>query len=211
MIDVVTLASAHLFGDALASQARLRYRMFVACRKIEHRHFDGMEFDQFDTPAAVYLLWRDAAGEARCMTRLLRTTEPYMVKSHWPYLAGEEDLPSSAEVWEGTRLCVDIALDRPTRRRALAELLCGVTEYLEAQGAETLIGVTSRAQAMRLFPRDLEWLGEDALIEGRMESAFRIPVASIAPAGARERYGLGSSVLCLDDPSQRHANGMRAA
>ncbi len=211
MIDVVTLANAHLFGNALASQARLRFRMFVACRNIEHAHFDGMEYDRFDTPAAVYLLWRDGDGETRCMTRLLRTTEPYMVKSYWPHLADEKELPSSPDVWEGTRLCADIALDRPTRQRALAELLCGVTEYLEAQGARKLVGVTSRAQATRLFPRDLEWLGEDAVIEGRTESAFRIPVRSIAPQGARERYGFGSSVLCMDGRPLERVDGLRAA
>jgi acyl homoserine lactone synthase len=211
MIEVVTLGTAHLFGDALASQARLRYRMFVACRNIEHAHFDGMEYDRFDTPAAVYLLWRDAVGETRCMARLLRTTEPYMVKSFWPHLADEEDLPSSPDVWEGTRLCADIALDRRTRQRALAELLCGVTEYLEMQGAKKLIGVTSRPQAMRLFPHDLEWLGEDAVIEGRMESAFRIPVESIAPQGARERYGFGRNVLCLEGRPPERIDGMWAA
>lgn len=211
MIDVVTLANAHLFGDALASQARLRFRMFVGCRSIEHAHFDGMEYDRFDTPAAVYLLWRDGAGSARCMTRLLRTTEPYMVKSFWPHLADEEDLPSSTDVWEGTRLCADITLDRRTRQRALAELLCGVTEYLEMQGAKKLIGVTSRAQAARLFPRDLEWLGEDALIEGRTESAFRIPVPSIAPQGARNRYGFGPSVLCMDGRLPEPVDEMLAA
>jgi len=211
MIDVVTLATAHLFGDALASQARLRYRMFVACRKIDHAHFDGMEYDRFDTPAAVYLLWRDADGEARCMTRLLRTTEPYMVKSFWPHLAAAGDLPASAEVWEGTRLCADIALDRRARQRALAEVLCGVTEFLEGQGASQLIGVTSRAQAIRLFPQDLEWLGEEEPIEGRMESAFRIPVASIAPEGAHERYGFGRSVLCMDGRAPDRVQGMWAA
>lgn len=211
MIDVVTLATAHLFGDALASQARLRYRMFVACRSIDHAHFDGMEYDRFDTPAAVYLLWRDADGEVRCMTRLLRTTEPYMVRSYWPHLADECDLPSSPDVWEGTRLCADIGLDRRIRQRALAEVLCGVTEFLEAQGATKLIGVTSRAQALRLFPRDLEWLGEDAPIEGRMESAFRIPVGSIAPEGARETYGFAPSVLCVDGRAPERVRGMRAA
>lgn len=211
MIDVVTLATAHLFGDALASQARLRFRMFVACRRIDHAYFDGMEYDRFDTPAAVYLVWRDQDGEARCMTRLLRTTEPYMVKSYWPHLANDSDLSSSPEVWEGTRLCTDIALDRRVRQRALAEVLCGVTEFLQAQGARKLIGVTSRAQAHRLFPRDLEWLGEDALIEGRIEAAFRIPVASIEPEGARERYGFGQSVLCMDGRTPGRVQGMRAA
>ncbi len=211
MIDVVTLATAHLFGDALASQARLRYRMFVGCRSVDHAHFEGMEYDRFDTPSAVYLLWRDAGGETRCMTRLLRTTQPYMVKTFWPHLADEADLPSSPEVWEGTRLCADIALDRYTRQRALAEVLCGVTEFLEAQGARQLIGVTSRVQAMRLFPQDLEWLGEDAPIEGRMEAAFRIPVGSIMPRGARERYGFGPSVLCTNGRIPELIDGMRAA
>lgn len=211
MIDVVTLATAHLFGDALASQARLRYRMFVECRDIDHHTFEGMEYDQFDTPSAVYLLWRDDEGETRCMTRLLRTTQPYMVKKFWPHLVQEDDLPESPEVWEGTRLCVDIALDRRIRQRVLAELLCAVTEFLAARGASRLIGVTSRAQATRLFPRDLEWLGEEAPIEGRMEAAFRLPVESIAPENARERYGLPRSVLCMDGRSRDHVDGKWAA
>jgi len=211
MIDVVTLATAHLFGDALASQARLRYRMFIGCRKIEHHNFDGMEYDQFDTPSAVYLLWRDDDGETRCMTRLLRTTQPYMVKTFWPHLTHADNLPESPEIWEGTRLCTDIALDRLTRQRALAEVLCAVTEYLEARGATKLIGVTSKAQATRLFPRDLEWLGEESLVEGRMEAAFRMPVGSIAPENARERYGFPTSVLCLDGRTQDRIDGKWAA
>jgi len=73
-----------------------------------------------------------------------------------------------------------------------------------------MFGDALAAQAHRLFPRDLEWLGEDAAIEGRMESAFRIPVASIAPQGARERYGFGSSVLCMDGRTQ-DIHGMEAA
>ncbi|MCK5276798.1 MAG: hypothetical protein KAR37_19225 [Alphaproteobacteria bacterium] len=211
MIDVVTLATAHLFGDALASQARLRHRMFVECRDIDHSSFDSMEYDQFDTPSAVYLLWRDDKGEARCMTRLLRTTQPYMVRKFWPHLAHADDLPNSPEIWEGTRLCVDIALDRRMRQRALAELLCAVTEYLEARGARKLIGVTSIAQATRLFPRNLEWLGEEAPIEGRMEAAFRLPVGSIMPENARERYGFPQSVLCMDGRTQDRIDGKWAA
>lgn len=195
MIDVMTWANAHRHGDALASQARLRHRMFVECRNIGHAEFEGMEYDRFDTPAAVYLLWRDADGEVRAMTRLLRTTEPYMLQTCWPFLVADGDPPAAPEVWEGTRLCVDAGLERGARRRALSELLCGVTEYLSSRGATHLLAVTSRLVAMRLFRQGIEWLGEDHMVEGRMESAFRLPVRLIEPAGARAEYGFGVSVL----------------
>ena len=202
MIEVVTWANAYRFGDALASQARLRYRMFIECRHIDHANFDGLEYDRFDNPAAVYLLYRDAEGEVRGMTRLLRTTRPYMLKTYWPFLVAGGALPESDEVWEGTRLCVDIRLDRAMRQRVLAEILCGTTEYLETQGARHLIAVSSRMVAMRLFRRDLEWMGDDAMVEGRMESAFRVPAHAVEQAGDREKYGFGRAILNIGD---RHA------
>lgn len=200
MIDVITWATTHEYGDALASQARLRQRMFIECRNVDHASFDGLEYDRFDTPAAVYLLWRDGDGVTRGMTRLLRTTMPYMIQTLWPTLVEGGNLPDSPRVWEGTRLCVDISLPREMRQRILAEILCGVTEYLHAQGAERLLAVSARMVAMRLFKRDLTWLGAEARIEGRMEAAFSLPVGSIEPAGARSRYGFGASVL---NPSAR--------
>lgn len=200
MIDVITWATTHEYGDALASQARLRHRMFIECRNVQHASFGGLEYDRFDTPAAVYLLWRDGDGVTRGMTRLLRTTTPYMLQTLWPTLVEGGNLPSSPGVWEGTRLCVDISLPREMRQRILAEILCGVTEYLHARGAERLLAVSARMVAMRLFKRDLAWLGAEARIEGRMEAAFSLPIDSIEPAGARGRYGFGASVL---NPSAR--------
>ena len=45
MIEAFSLKTAHLFGDALASQARLRYRVFVQQRALPHPFYDGMEYD----------------------------------------------------------------------------------------------------------------------------------------------------------------------
>ena len=59
MIEAFSLKTAHYFGDVLASQAQLRYRVFVQHRGLHHTHYDCMEYDEFDTPAAVYLVWRD--------------------------------------------------------------------------------------------------------------------------------------------------------
>ena len=65
MIEAFSLATAHLFQDALASQARLRFRVFVEQRGLPHSHYDGLEYDEFDTPSAVYLVWRDQGQVVR--------------------------------------------------------------------------------------------------------------------------------------------------
>ena len=44
MIDCVNINTAHLFGDAFASQFRLRYRIFVERRKWKLPCWRGMEF-----------------------------------------------------------------------------------------------------------------------------------------------------------------------
>lgn len=48
MIEAFCVANAHLFQDALASQARLRHEDFVRRLKLLYSTFDGMEFDEFD-------------------------------------------------------------------------------------------------------------------------------------------------------------------
>src|SRR4051794_17428844 len=106
MIEAFSLKTAHLFQDAMASQARLRYRVFVERRRLPHTYHEDLEFDEFDTPAAVYFVWRDRDRVVRGMIRLLRTDRAYMLKSYWPHLA-REALPESRDVWEMTRVCVD--------------------------------------------------------------------------------------------------------
>ncbi len=65
MIQGFTWASAHKLGGVLESRYRMRYRVFVERQGYEVSHSDGMEYDPFDTPAAVYLEWRDVFGEVR--------------------------------------------------------------------------------------------------------------------------------------------------
>ena len=93
MIDCVTWETAHLFGEAWISHHRLRHRLFVERQGWEGPTHNSLEYDQFDTPAAVYLLWRDEAGQARGVTRLIPTERPYMLKEIWPDMV--DTLPSS--------------------------------------------------------------------------------------------------------------------
>ncbi len=94
MVDVVTWENAHHFGSALVSHHKLRYQLFVKRQRWDVPCFHGMEYDQFDTPAAVYLLPRGERGEVRGTTRLIPTSRPYMIKEVWPELVGGQELPS---------------------------------------------------------------------------------------------------------------------
>ncbi|MFG3594505.1 acyl-homoserine-lactone synthase [Bradyrhizobium sp. RDI18] len=95
MIEAFSIATAHLHQDALASQARLRHEVFVRRRGLPHSSYEGLEFDEFDAPAAKYLVWRDEDRVVRGLARLLPTTRPYMLSSYWSHLVEDGNLPAS--------------------------------------------------------------------------------------------------------------------
>jgi N-acyl-L-homoserine lactone synthetase len=194
MIEAFSLATAHLYLDALSSQARLRYKVFVEQRGLPHSHFDGLEYDEFDTPSAVYLVYRDETAAVRGLIRLLRTDRPYMLKRYWPELVEGSELPQTPDVWEITRVCIDKSVAPSRRATILPELLVATAEFLEARAARGIIGVT-RAHLLSHFIREgIEWLGSPALVEGEMERAFFVPTRCIRPVHHCEKYGIGSGL-----------------
>ena len=199
MIEAFSLRTAHLFQDAMASQARLRHKVFVEDRKLNHPHFEGMEYDEFDTPAAVYLAWRDEARVVRGLARLLRTDRPYMLQTYWPYLVETGPLPSSVEVCEVTRVCVDRSVNPEIRKTIFPELLCGINEYFKLHGIAAMTGVT-RPHLLENFCRTgVTWLGHAQPIEGEMESAFYVPTEHIRPIRHCALYKLPERVLMLPE------------
>ena len=203
MIEAFNLATAHLFQDALASQARLRFRVFVEQRGLPHSHYRGLEYDEFDTPSAIYLVWRDRDQVVRGLVRLLRTDRPYMLKSFWPWLVASGQLPQAADVWEMTRVCVDKTVSPDLRRTILPELLTAANEFFVDQGSIGMIGVT-RAHLLTHFIRQgIVWLGEPAMIEGETERAFFVPTRFVRPDHHCARYGISDSVLTAMAPEER--------
>ncbi|MBR1281286.1 GNAT family N-acetyltransferase [Bradyrhizobium sp. AUGA SZCCT0177] len=207
MIETFSIATAHHFQDALASQARLRYEVFVKRRKLDHSSWGGLEFDEFDTPAATYLVWRDGQRVVRGVARLLRTTGPYMLRSYWPNLVERGDLPSSSRIFEVTRVCVDKTVEPIIRRTIFPELLCGIQEFLHRNDGIGMIGVTREHLLAHFIQTGIEWLGPAHLVEGEMERAFLVPTPNIRPAWHCQKFGIGSVVLAPDPDmsAERHA------
>jgi N-acyl-L-homoserine lactone synthetase len=195
MIEAFSLATAHRFQDALASQARLRHDVFVRRRGLPHSSYEGLEFDEFDTPAAIYLVWRDSDLAVRGLARLLHTTRPYMMRSYWPHLVSDGNCPSGSGIVEVTRVCVDKSLDPVRRRTVFPELLCAIQEILSRTSALGMIGVTREHLLAHFIRSGIQWLGPAHAVEGELERAFFVPTAAIRPEHHCRKYAIGRSVL----------------
>lgn len=136
MIDCMTWATSYEFQDTLPRYHKLRYRLLVRREGWKIPHFDNMEYDQFDTPATVYLIKRSRDGECIGGARLYPTTQPYMTEVLWPELMNGRPLPRSPKIWEGSRLIAAPELSHAERRQVRAELRTAVMEFCVEHGIE---------------------------------------------------------------------------
>ena len=177
MIDCVSCPTAHLFGDAIASQHRLRYRIFIERQKWELPTYEGMEFDNYDTPATTYFIWRDGRGEARGVARVKPTVCPYMLEQVFPHMIAAEAPPKDPKVWEGSRIGVDRDLPTAQRQRVLGELFCAYLEFGLRQGIERYLIL------MPLYMlRKLTSVGWPTSLVGPVETIDRMEVAAASIA-----------------------------
>jgi acyl homoserine lactone synthase len=174
--------------------------MFVERQGWEVPAVRGLEYDEFDTPAAQYLIWIDGRGETRGTARLLPTTRPYMVKSLWPELVPGE-LPESDTVWEVTRFGCDHNLDSKTRRRAVAEILCAMQEFGLVRGIDGYLVVASKRLLKCVVVKaggKVTVLGPELLVGQLPASAGYIHIAPETLKVLRQRAGIAGPVLRPD-------------
>lgn len=197
MIDAITLENAHLLGPVLPSAHRLRYRIFVERQKYAVPTGRGMEWDQFDTPLAVYLLWRDEHGEARGISRLIPTTQPYMLKELWSHSVGNIELPRDPSVCEITRFGIDRTLGR-RRQQVFGEMAAAWFEYGLAYGVETYVCMTPLRVLENAFLAagcNVELLSEPLDLGGIPSVAARFSVTPENAERIRDHHGIPYSVL----------------
>lgn len=206
MIECVNIASNHLFdGNPIAAQHRLRFRSIIERQDWDVPFVDQMEYDTYDNPAAVYLIWRDALGEARGVSRLYPTDRPYMLKEAFPFLSTHTELPSDAKIWEGSRFCIDKTLSPEERKRIMRELILGYLEFGLEKGVDQFIGVMLPAYWKHIFI-DVgwhpEWFGEVVrLPNGDRVRAGGVKVSPKALKQVREASGIHHNVLLWENKS----------
>ena len=153
-VDCFNFSTAHLYGDALASQFRLRQRVFIDRQNYAVPSWKGMEFDQYDTPATQYFVWRDEEGVARGVARLGPTSLNYMLSEIFPHRITNFELPHCESIWEITRFGVDNDLPAKMRNQIVKELVCALMEYATTHGITQMIGLTAVLVIRNVFVRN---------------------------------------------------------
>jgi acyl homoserine lactone synthase len=205
--------TAHLYDDALASQFHLRHRVFIERQSYDVPSWRGMEYDQFDTPATQYFVWRDEQGKARGVARLAPTSVKYMLEEVWPEQVTGIALPKTDRVWEGTRFGVDRDLPAHQRNAIVKELVCAYIEYAILNDIEDIIGVMPVGIWRAVFARNgwkCKEIGPIWREDGIEVVAARLPCTVDVLQNVRRRTQM-SDVLHMEGAPQRQAEPLKAA
>jgi acyl homoserine lactone synthase len=198
-VEVFDCETAHLFGDALPAQHRLRQHLFVTRQRYQVPVYNGLEYDQYDTPAATYVVKRDDAGVVRAVNRLIPTAMPYMIKDLWPEVIETCAVPEEWDVWESSRVGVDNRIDAASRDRYLGELLCGIIEFGLMRGIKWYLAILTAPlinRSMVAAGLDVEVLGKARAIGDTPPAApIRVNVTQASLDEIRRRKGIEGSVL----------------
>jgi N-acyl-L-homoserine lactone synthetase len=196
----VTVDTVHHFpGNLIAAQARLRHASIVERQAWEIPTIRGMEFDQYDNLASVYLVWANEQGIVHGMSRLYPTTLPYMLEQVFSHLITERPLPKSPRIYEGSRFCISKDLPKEQRKRIAAEIVLGYLEYGLSHGIEEFIGVMFPIYWRNLFEINgwpITPFGPVVrLPEGHKVMAGGVKVSAEDLANVRRVTGIASPVL----------------
>lgn len=186
------------------SVGRYRYRVFVESLKWELPCAPGYEQDEFDKPGATHLVAMDGEGAIVGYARLLPTTEPYLLTTHFPELLNGLPAPCTPLVWELSRYAAmgpcgdgpDGRADPEAQTRVGKQLLLAAVQYVAARGGQDVVFCTTVA-IERLAYRwgvDLHRLGRPHRVGGSLL------VAGVIHCTARTRSALASQPL----PNRSH-------
>src|ERR1019366_7968292 len=204
MIEFVTVENVNQFPEnALAAQHRLRYRSIIERQEWDVPNYSEMEFDQYDNPAAKYLVYRDDNHVARGVSRFYPTTLPYMLEQLFSHFVTDRDIPKSPLVWEGSRFCIDQRLPPQIRKRIGQEIVVGYLETGLRYGIEGIVGLMYPAYWRSLFTSagwEINYMGEITLLDdGNKARAAWLPVSENVLARVRKATGIHETIVNFGD------------
>ena len=200
MIDCVNISNCDSFvGNPLYEQHKLRFESIIERQNWQIPNVNGMEYDQYDNPAAYYFVKRNATGNAIGVARLYPTDRPYMLSESFSHMVTNINLPHSDKIWEGSRFCVNSKLSPETRKSIIHELVLGYLEFAVANNIEAIVGLMYPVYWKNVFIKsgwDCEWLGDiHKSDEGHKIRAALLPVSKTVLANVRNITGIQAPVL----------------
>ncbi|QQG36618.1 MAG: GNAT family N-acetyltransferase [Micavibrio aeruginosavorus] len=202
MISYLTYNNLHEYGPAFPSLFRLRYRSFKERQGYAVSSYNGMEYDQYDTPATIYLVYRDeVSGEALGLSRLTPVSQCCMIKDLWPELVNDQSIFTDHDVWESTRFCVERSLPAHVRRIISNELVAAHVELGMRLGIKNIIGVMPTFILRSVFGKagcSFEYLGGGIEVDNMLIRAAVMEITPRQLLRIRQTSQIKESVLLLN-------------
>lgn len=175
-MQVTTLSfdNLHNHGELFANMLRARHRTFIERNNWELPQADGMEFDQYDTPASRWIAVHEF-GHVLAGVRLTPTTArcgiySYMIRDAQMGLLDSipsdllyEKAPVGAHIWESSRVFVSDSVPAKLRLRVQCSLIDEMVRAARSFGATSLIGIVPEHS-----PRLARRTGIDCVPAGRV-------------------------------------------
>ena len=208
MIDFVDLSNLHYFKDnPILAQHKLRYESITQRQGWDVPNYDGLEFDEYDNPAAKYLVYMDEHGIAQGSSRFYPTTLPYMLETTFPHYVTKIGMPKDKAVWEGSRFCVNKNLSVSERKKIINYLVLGYLEAGLQSGITAIVGIMYPAYWRGIFIQagwSVEFIGNTiSLDDGHKARAALLPVSEEILANVRKVTGISTNVLSFGDVNER--------
>lgn len=198
MISCVTYKNLDQFGKIFHGQFQLRHEGFIERQNYDVNVYDGMEYDQYDTPASAYLIYHSGDGQVLGVNRLTPTTHSCMLRDLWPNMVQDQNLLQNQDVWEGTRYCISKNITSGLRQQIVHEMAVAYLEFGLERRLKKIIGMMPTYIYRSVFERPgikMEYLGDVQIVGNHKVRAVAIPVTHEQLENVRAKTGIKQNVL----------------
>lgn len=167
LITTLSFENMHEHGPLMANLFRARKQSFIVRNNWDLPEAEGMEYDQYDTPASRWIAVHEGekviAGirltptTAKCgmYSYMIRDAQKGMLDSI-PSNILDFEAPVDPTVWESSRVFVSQELPAIRRNRVQAQLFSHMIDSAQELGAKKVLGIVPA-----LWPR---WIGRIGLV-----------------------------------------------
>ncbi|WP_443749491.1 acyl-homoserine-lactone synthase [Asticcacaulis solisilvae] len=197
MLSIISYKSISTSADLFFGHHRLRHQEFIERQSYSVKVFDGMEFDEYDTLASLYLVYSEDGKQVQGCSRLTPVHLGCMLQDHFAYLVDDPTIFTAADTWEGTRFCIDSRLPADKRAHILRHISVGYLECALHFGMARIIGLMPTLILRSVFERNgvaLDRLGAPHAIGDHA----KIQAASIA--ATFDQYRNACRATGMDSP-----------
>ena len=214
MLSLVSYENLDRYGGIFAGQFRLRHEGFLQRQDYQVRDYNGMEYDQYDTPATSYLIYHEG-DQVLGVNRLNPTTHGCMLRDLAPGLVDDESLLDDPLIWESTRYCISKDVGAGLRKKIIHEMALAYLEFGLSMGLKKIIGMMPTYIVRSVFERpgiEMESLGKTSLMGRHRIRAVAIPVDRRQLENVKKKTGIDGPVLhALWKETEREIDYARAA